>query len=107
MLKKKKLQNTETLTILKDGYISIYIGFHNHVLQYSALAHIEKLNSYFMGKEPNQLQEQIQKLFKSKQSFSTLILKVTYKKNPQTLNLLVTRLFAVVAYSFVFPLQEK
>lgn len=52
---KKKLQNTETLTILKDGYISIYVCFHNHVLQYSALAHIEKLNSYFMGKVKNQI----------------------------------------------------
>lgn len=36
---KNILQNTETLTILKDGYISIYVGFHNHIPQYSALAH--------------------------------------------------------------------
>lgn len=32
-----------TLTILKDGNISIYVGFHNHISQYSALTHIEKL----------------------------------------------------------------
>lgn len=48
---KNTLQNTGTLTILEGGYISIYVGFHNGIPQYSALAHTEKL--YFMCKEPN------------------------------------------------------
>lgn len=38
----------------------------------SGLAHIEELYSYFMVKEPNELQEQIQKLFKSKHAFLSL-----------------------------------
>jgi len=64
----------------------------------SGLVHTEKLHSYFMVKGPNHLQEEIQKLLKSKRCFLTVNSK-SYIQKKKTINPLATRLLTVLAYS--------